>query len=247
MRPRWGRLRCGYVGYGGTRAEDFADTDPALAELVQTMTDFTAVRTRCFDEFFTTAVQSGVRQLEIDQPGVLQFKADELGAVDAVPVANYIAVAIDLRQDWPTALREAGFRESGWLAEGLLPYLPPSAQTALFEHICAMCAPGSRLAVDTYRPEFYGKEGLRASFDNMDRATRAAPTDDRIYSEGLFFADERPDVADWLTDRGWSVTSEHSIEAMARLGRPAASSVDPNVLSSDFLQAELEGIPWTIS
>lgn len=38
---------------------------------------------------------------------------------------------VDLRHDWPQALRDAGFeagRPTAWLAEGLLPFLPAQAQ-----------------------------------------------------------------------------------------------------------------------
>ena len=45
---------------------------------------------------------------------------------------------VDLRQDWPKALRDAGFDPSeptAWAAEGLLPYLPADAQDLLFERI----------------------------------------------------------------------------------------------------------------
>jgi methyltransferase (TIGR00027 family) len=58
---------------------------------------------------------------------------------------------VDLQDDWPAALREAGFvttEPTAWSAEGLLRYLPPDAQDTLFDHITALSAPGSRLATD---------------------------------------------------------------------------------------------------
>jgi O-methyltransferase involved in polyketide biosynthesis len=58
----------------------------------------------------------------------------------------------DLRQDWPAALRRAGFdssRPSAWIAEGLLTaHLPPDAQDRLLDHIDGMSADGSRFAAD---------------------------------------------------------------------------------------------------
>ncbi len=48
---------------------------------------------------------------EIDQPKVLAFKAETLA--DDQPAARYVAVPIDLRQDWPKALRDAGFDPAG--------------------------------------------------------------------------------------------------------------------------------------
>ena len=56
-----------------------------------------------------------------------------------------MSVAVDLREDWPTALREAGFDASVptmWSAEGLLRYLPATAQDLLFERIDSLSASG---------------------------------------------------------------------------------------------------------
>ena len=92
---------------------------------------YAAVRTKWFDEYFIAAGANGIDQAvilaagldvrawrlpwvsgtaiyEIDQPQVLAFKADTLAAHRARPNSAYQAVPIDLRADWPTALREAG-------------------------------------------------------------------------------------------------------------------------------------------
>ena len=44
---------------------------------------------------------------ELDQPKVLDFKAEALRHHGAQPAAELVNVPIDLRQDWPKALREA--------------------------------------------------------------------------------------------------------------------------------------------
>lgn len=52
-------------------------------------------------------------------------------------------VPVDLRRDWPTPLRQAGFdpnQPSAWLAEGLLAFLPPDAQDRLLDNITAQRA-----------------------------------------------------------------------------------------------------------
>ena len=118
------------------------------------MNSYQAVRTHFFDEFFTTAAEAGITQVvilasgldsrayrlawpagttvyEIDQPKVLEYKAATLAEHGAQPSADRREVPIDLRQDWPKALREAGFDDAAptaWLAEGLLMYLPGDAQ-----------------------------------------------------------------------------------------------------------------------
>ncbi len=122
---------------------DGAD-DPLLNRTA--ITEQITVRTRFFDDFFIEATQAGVRQVvilasgldtrayrlpwpagtavyEIDQPEVVEFKTRTLADLGAEPAALRTTVAIDLREDWPSALREAGFdtgRPTAWIAEGLL-------------------------------------------------------------------------------------------------------------------------------
>ena len=144
------------------------EDDPMLNR--KTRTEQMAVRTRFFDDFFTGAAASGIRQAvilasgldtrgyrlpwgdgvvvyEIDQPEVIEFKTRTLSDLGAAPTAELRTVAIDLREDWPAALRDKGFDASqptAWSAEGLLPYLPADAQDRLFDNITALSAAGSR-------------------------------------------------------------------------------------------------------
>ena len=130
-----------------------ADDDGATRLITTVM----AVRTRFFDDFFDEATESGIRQAvilasgldarayrlqwptgtvvyEIDQPEVIEFKNSTMASIGAEPKAIRRAVSIDLREDWPTALRRNGFDDSeptAWAAEGLLVYLPPDAQDRL--------------------------------------------------------------------------------------------------------------------
>jgi len=141
-------------------------------------TDSIAVRTRFFDDFFLNAARDGVRQAvilaagldarsyrlswpsgsvvyEVDQPKVIEFKSATMSALRAAPTADRRTVSIDLREDWPAALRRSGFddtKPTAWSAEGLLMYLPPEAQDRLFDNITSLSAPGSKLATE-YHPE----------------------------------------------------------------------------------------------
>src|ERR1700754_2928868 len=152
-----------------------------LIERIQSISGYAGSRTKWFDEFFVAAGAGGIEQAvilaagldarawrlpwndgsavyEIDQPKVLAFKAEALRARRVVPVAGYVPIAIDLRQDWPKALRDAGFDASeptAWAAEGLLPYLPADAQDLLFERICELSAPGSRIGVESFGAGFF--------------------------------------------------------------------------------------------
>jgi methyltransferase (TIGR00027 family) len=134
------------------------ELEPDVRNRIQLMIDFMATRTAFFDEFFLGAADSGIRQVvilaagldarawrlpwpdgtvvyELDQPKVLEFKSNTLREHGADPTAQLVNVPIDLRQDWPKALREAGFdpsRPAVWSAEGLVRYLPAHAQDLLF-------------------------------------------------------------------------------------------------------------------
>lgn len=119
------------------------DTDDPLFDK-QRMCEQIAVRTRFFDDFLTAANAGGIRQAvilaagldtrayrlawapgtvvyEIDQPKVVEFKTQVLDDLGASPTAERRAVAIDLRDDWPKALRDNGFdtaQPTVWIAEG---------------------------------------------------------------------------------------------------------------------------------
>lgn len=130
-----------------------------------------ATRTRFYDDVFLGATRGGVPQavilasgldtrpyrlawpegttvFEIDLPAVLEFKASVLASI-ARPTAIHRPIGIDLRQDWPAALRAAGFDPAlptVWSAEGLLYYLPDAG--ALLDQINGLSAEGSWLAFD---------------------------------------------------------------------------------------------------
>jgi methyltransferase (TIGR00027 family) len=194
-----------------------------------------AVRTRFFDDFFTSAASAGIRQavilasgldtrayrlrwppdavvFEIDQPQVIEFKSGVLADLGATAAADRRPVAIDLRDDWPTALRDGGFdptRPTAWIAEGLLVYLPPDAQDRLFDNITTLSAPGSRLATEHMdiqgSPEEWTEklnERSRRMGSNLDLAE-------------LFYWGERSSAGDYLTSKGWGVTIRSTREAYA--------------------------------
>ena len=191
-------------------------------------TDSIAVRTRFFDDFFLNAARDGIRQsvilaagldarayrlawppgsvvYEVDQPQVVDFKTTTMSNLGAAPAADRRTVSIDLREDWPGALRSSGFdvtQPTSWSAEGLLMYLPPEAQDQLFDNITELSAPGSRLATE-YHPDSAATMTQRAQEFNE----RWAKFGCDVNLSGLFFDGKRADVADYLTDRGWQVAA----------------------------------------
>ncbi|MDT5245975.1 MAG: hypothetical protein QOD36_3351 [Mycobacterium sp.] len=194
-----------------------------------------AVRTRFFDDFFTSAASAGIRQavilasgldtrayrlpwppdavvFEIDQPQVIEFKSTVLASLGAVAAADQRTVAIDLRDDWSTALRDSGFdatRPTAWIAEGLLVYLPPEAQDRLFDNITSLSAPGSRLA--TEHMDIQGAPEEWAEKLN-ERSRRMGSILDLAQ---LFYWGERNSAGDYLTSKGWGVTIRSTREAYA--------------------------------
>ncbi|MGC2653464.1 MAG: class I SAM-dependent methyltransferase [Mycobacterium sp.] len=187
-----------------------------------------AVRTRFYDQFFLDATQSGIRQAvilasgldarayrlawpagtvvyEVDLPEVIDFKTSTLSGLGAEPTAERRTVAVDLRDDWPAALRAAGFdpqAPSAWTAEGLVVYLPPEAQDGLFDNITALSIAGSRLASE-FVPDttIFTDERWRAHHDRMSELGF-----DVVDFNELVYHYERSHIIDYLRQRGWQVS-----------------------------------------
>jgi methyltransferase (TIGR00027 family) len=210
--------------------------DPLLNR--RAMNEQITVRTRFFDDFFVQAGESGIRQavilasgldtrayrlpwladttvFEIDQPQVIAFKTRTLADLGAEPTAERTTVAIDLREDWPAALVEAGFDPklpTAWSAEGLLVYLPPDVQDRLFDNIVALSAPGSRIAT-----EHMDLRDIPA--DWADRLTeRSRRIGSNINLAELFYSGDRNAAADYLKDHGWHIDVQATSQIYAANG-----------------------------
>lgn len=212
---------------------------------MERMVDNMAVRTKFFDDFFTDATAAGVRQVvilasgldsrayrlqwpagtvvyEVDQPEVLAFKAKALADIGAEASADRRAVAIDLRFDWPAALKEAGFdpdQPTAWSAEGLLGYLPPEAQDRLLDTITTLSASGSWLATESAPPI-----DQKDVDDAMERMQSAA---ERWREHGydldwsnLVYLGDRNEPAEYLTGHGWNVDGCNVNELLTANGFP---------------------------
>ena len=240
-----------------------AESDPDAAAIFEYMQSYQGVRTHFFDAYFATAVAAGIRQVvilasgldsrayrldwpagttvfEIDQPKVLEYKAATLAAHNATPSADRHEVPIDLRQDWPAALCDAGFdpsRPTAWLAEGLLMYLPADAQDRLFEQISRLSAAGSRVAVETagsHAPQ--RREEMRERFERIAEELGMPEVID--ISDLTYDDPDRADVAEWLNAHGWAATAEPSHEVQRRLGRHLEVPMNDGDAFSTFVTAE---------
>ncbi len=168
----------------------------------------------------------GVTVYELDQPRVLDFKASTLHEHGADPACHRVGVAVDLRQDWPKVLQQAGFdpsAPSAWSAEGLLMYLPATAQELLFDRIQGLTAAGSRVGIEALSPNFADPAATAQRRERMDRVralmAKADPDCEVPRTDELWYFEDREDVGDWCKRHGWQVTVTASDELMTGYGR----------------------------
>ena len=233
---------------------DLARIDNNGAWGLAQLRDMLAVRTRFYDIHFMAASSAGIRQAvilasgldtrayrlpwpagttvyEIDEPKLLKFKTRTLVGLEAdfgaVAAADRRTVSVDLRDDWPATLIDAGFdqtRPAVWSAEGLMPCLPPDAQDGLLGRITALSAAGSRLATE-----------------NVPHAGRAIPVatararevTDRWRRHGLkidmndmWYPGDRTDVVDYLGRHGWETAATSVPELFTLYGLAAPTDDD---------------------
>jgi methyltransferase (TIGR00027 family) len=234
---------------------DAADVDdPDAAWGMQRMTDLLAARTQYIDAFFTEAEAAGIRQVvilasgldargyrlpwaagttlfEIDQPEVIEFKTATIGALGAEPTAEIRAVPVDLRNDWPAALRAAGFdteRPAAWAAEGLLGFLPPDAQDRLLDEITALSADGSRMVAEIFVNSGVNGDALNAASQKW----QANGLD--IALGDLGFPGERNDAATYLEQHGWQTVRAPLNQLLAESGLPLHSGNDDAPFAQNY-------------
>lgn len=232
---------------GDLDTSPFGDEGP---DRVQAMIAGMAMRTKFFDEYFVASAGTGIRQFvilaagldsrayrlpwpagsvvyEVDQPQVIAFKSGVFTDLGVEPIAELRTVGIDLREDWPAALRAAGFDPSAptaWLAEGLLIYLPAEAQDTLFDTITSLSAPGSTVATE-YVPGIF-------DFDVEKAREMAANMRQQGFSldmPSLIYPGPRSHVMEYLRGKGWEVSGVPGDELFRRNGLqpPNRDGYDP--------------------
>jgi methyltransferase (TIGR00027 family) len=203
--------------------------------------NFQGARTRYFDDYFRRAADADVRQVvilaagldsrayrlpwpggttifELDRPPVLDFKREVLTGQGAQANAERREVAVDLRDDWPRALRDSGFdtaKPSAWIVEGLLIYLPASAQHQLFTGIDTLAGPGSHLAVEESAPM---PPGDFAAAVEEERAEVAGGGGRPFYQ--LVYNEQCAPTEQWFGERGWTAVPTPLAEYLREVGRP---------------------------
>ena len=248
-----------------TDLNDVHDGAAGSAGAMSRMADNMAVRTKFFDEFFLAATRAGIKQVvilasgldsrayrlawpagtvvyEVDQPGVIEFKSRTLAELGAVPTAFRRAVAIDLRDDWPTALRAAGFdpaQPTAWSAEGLLGYLPPDAQDRLLDTITELSAPGSRLATESApNPQAGDEDKIKERMRHISERWRAHGFD--LDMAGLVYFGDRNEAAAYLREHGWALEGISIRDLFSANGLPPLEDDDMRMGEVLYLSGTLD-------
>jgi methyltransferase (TIGR00027 family) len=211
----------------------------------QHFVNFQGARTRYFDDYFRRAAEAGVRQVvilaagldsrayrlpwpdgttifELDRPQVLDFKREVLTEQGATSTAERREVAVDLREDWPQALRDSGFdasQPSAWIVEGLLIYLPAAAREQLFAGIDALASSGSHVAVE--ESAALPADAYQAAVDG-ERAARAEG-DDRLFFQ-LIYNEQHDPAQQWFDEHGWTPAATPLADYLRELGRPVPAA-----------------------
>jgi methyltransferase (TIGR00027 family) len=243
------------------------ELEPDMQARLRLMIDFMATRTAFFDEFFLNAAHSGVRQVailaagldartwrlpwpdgtvvyELDQPKVLEFKSNTLREHGAHPTAQLVNVPIDLRQDWPKALQDAGFDASlpcVWSAEGLVRYLPAQAQDLLFERIHSLSVAGSWVASNVPSAGSADPDRVRHQREDMQRMRAAAAklvNAEITDSDDLWYPEERTPVDGWLREHGWDVSVATFEELLSRYGRNVPEGAEDSMPPTLYVSAQ---------
>jgi methyltransferase (TIGR00027 family) len=160
---------------------------------------------------FRLALPASFRLFEVDQPGVFDFKDAALAAQGATPRCSRSAIGVDLREEWAEALVSGGFEPdlpTAWLAEGLLPYLPPRAQSGLLSAVHGLTAPGSAITLDRI-------VGDPAEGDRLRGLSERSGIDMR----GLLAPGGGDDLVGALRAQGWEAGEQSTSTLADRYGR----------------------------
>jgi methyltransferase (TIGR00027 family) len=144
------------------------------------------------------------------------FKEPVLASAGAVARCVRVVVAVDLRGRWTDAVSAAGFdpgAATGWLAEGLLPYLDRADGDRLLATVTELSAPGSR-----------------AVFDHIEATAAQRPamqaTSETVRQMGAQLMPTVASPADWLAGHGWQTTLFRVPALGEDYGRPLPADAD---------------------
>ncbi|OBA58549.1 hypothetical protein A5647_01310 [Mycobacterium sp. 1100029.7] len=202
------------------------------------------IRSWAIDNYVADACRRGLRQLvilasgldcrayrldwphqttiyELDQPDVIAWKTRTLADLGYAPGARHRCIGIDLRQDWPMALRSAGFDPAvptAWIVEGLLlGYLPAQTHDEILDAITLLSAEGSRIFANYF--DIRRPNALAEVLDELHEIWSKRHPGVELRSLG--FAGARHDPAVYLAERGWTTEIADLDQLFQAAGRPS--------------------------
>jgi methyltransferase (TIGR00027 family) len=217
-----------------------AKDEAAAAPFWTTMADTMVVRTRFFDEYLALASTTGIDQFvalgagldtrayrldwpraarlwEVDQPDVVSFKEQVLTAMAAVPRCRRMSLGADLRGDWPSTLRRAGFRPelpTAWIVEGPLVHLTADECDVLLGRLGELSAPDSRLGLSVTTEAMLDPSAKPAVLDALgDYSVKVGTT---------WRSGSADDPAEWLAGHGWTARAYDPVQRGQAYGRRLA-------------------------
>ncbi len=224
------------------------DVDSQAAAWPPGTSDFLAIRTRFYDDQVAGANAAGIRQVvvlaagldgrafrldwapgtrlfELDLPELFAFKERVLATSRAPARCERVVVAVDLRREWAASLTAAGFdpsAETGWLAEGLLPYLTAADSDRLLTTVTTLSAPGSRAALDHLDATAGDRPAMRV-------------TAEAIRQLGAELISTLDDPVGWLARHGWQATTLRVPALGVGYGRRLPPDADPTASNATAL------------
>jgi methyltransferase (TIGR00027 family) len=201
------------------------------------------LRTRFFDDFLMRIThEHGIRQVvllaagldtrsyrlewpaqtrlfELDQPEVLQHKADVLESAGVRVRCERQAIGVDLTATWEAALLSRGFvpdQPSAWLLEGFLFYLSNDSVSSLLDRVSGLAAPGSWMGFDVINREVLSSEWTRSWVEMQ--ASLGAP-----------WIGTMDDPQAFLAERGWKATITQAGAPDANYGRWLLPVIPPEM------------------
>ncbi|MBV9161532.1 MAG: SAM-dependent methyltransferase [Pseudonocardiales bacterium] len=235
-----------FTNYHPPAAQDTADLWAWVAS-------YAVIRTRFFDDYFRDACAEGCRQVvilaagldtrafrlswpagvrlfELDTPEVLTFKDQVLAERDTAPACQRVAINVDLRQDWPATLVQAGFHPAeptAWLAEGLLIYLTQDERDQLLDRVRQLSAPGDWLAIE-YNSEYMTQTAVQLMINSLSEPS----SPDSAFLKTLWQSGTQEDPTSWLGRHGWQAHEYDASERAQFYGRPLPVYHGPVVQSA---------------
>ncbi|MEU3624884.1 class I SAM-dependent methyltransferase [Amycolatopsis coloradensis] len=228
------------------------DADPLWGRLGR----YFGLRTRVLDDFVIRSARAGGRQVvllgagldsrafrldwppgcvvfELDREPVLDFKQEVLHKLGAEPKTRRVPIAGDVRDEWATSLITAGFDpaiRSIWLAEGLMLYLPSTAEQQIVRTVDELSVSGSAMAFEV-------KLGPERPEVRANAVYSSAKHWIGVDLLGLFDREPRPESAGHLESRGWSLEVKTPFDFTREFGRGPQPEPDDALASNRWIFA----------